>query len=113
MDLDLDAVPPTITVKLDRTWAYMTGMYALYALAFDVHIWICMGAVKNLQETYDSLTTVLGYTERLRQIVCEWPNPQWKLVQPNTFLTDDGDVELRTYEVSNEGIIQSWAERNV
>lgn len=45
--------------------------------------------------------------------MCEWPNPRWKFVQPSTFLTEDGDVELRTYEVSNEGIIQSWEERNV
>lgn len=91
----------------------MTGIYAFYALALDVHTWICMGAVNDLRETYDSLSAVFGYTERLSQIVRGWPNPQWMFVRPNTSLTEVGDVELRTYEVSNDGIIQSRAERNV
>jgi dipeptidyl-peptidase-3 len=33
-------------------------------------------------------------------------------VQPNTFLKGD-EVELKVYEESNEGIIQSWVERAV
>jgi hypothetical protein len=33
--------------------------------------------------------------------------------QPNTFLKEKGEVELRVNEESNEGIIQSFVERNV
>ncbi len=33
-------------------------------------------------------------------------------MQPNTFIRGE-DVEVKVYEESNEGIIQSWAEREV
>jgi hypothetical protein len=36
-----------------------------------------------------------------------------EIVQPNTFLKEDGTVELREYEASNEGIIHSFFERLV
>ncbi len=35
-----------------------------------------------------------------------------KFVQPNTFVRE-GVVEVKVYEESNEGIIQSWVERGV
>lgn len=34
-------------------------------------------------------------------------------VQPNTFVTDDGEVVLKEYEPTVDGMIQSWAERMV
>ncbi len=40
--------------------------------------------------------------------------PQWKFVQANTVLSsDDEHVDLKVYDETNEGIIQSWADRNV
>lgn len=41
------------------------------------------------------------------------PEPRWKFVQANIVLKQDGKVELRVYEESNEGIIQSFAEKGV
>lgn len=52
------------------------------------------------------------YAEALREIVCARPEPRWKFVQPNTFIKK-GKVRLKTYDESDEGIIQSWAERGV
>lgn len=37
---------------------------------------------------------------------------EWKFVQPNTFLKEDGE-ELRGYTGSNYGIIRSFAERAI
>ena len=54
-----------------------------------------------------------GEHEAWRQTVVSKPEPRWKFVQPNTVLTGDGEVHLRVYEESNEGIIQSFAERGV
>ena len=51
--------------------------------------------------------------EQWRQIVCSKPNPRWKFVQPNTFIRGDDVVELKVFDESNEGIIQSWAEREI
>jgi dipeptidyl-peptidase-3 len=36
-----------------------------------------------------------------------------KIVQANTFLNEDGTVRLKVYDESNEGIIQSFVERDV
>lgn len=41
------------------------------------------------------------------------PEPRWKFVQANTVVKEDGEVELRACEVSNEGIMQSLAEKGV
>lgn len=51
--------------------------------------------------------------EQWRQIVCSKPNSRWKFVQPNTFIRGGDVVELKVYDESNEGIIQSWAEREI
>lgn len=34
-------------------------------------------------------------------------------VQANTFVTDDGELVLKEYEPTVDGMIQSWAERAV
>lgn len=59
------------------------------------------------------LSIVDGQYEVWRQTVVLNPEPKWKFVQPNTFLKDDGTVELREYEASNIGIIQSFFERGL
>lgn len=58
------------------------------------------------------MCAVTGEYEEWRRIVCSKPRPRWKFVQPNTVVEGD-TVEMRVYEESNEGIIQSWVERGV
>jgi dipeptidyl-peptidase-3 len=41
------------------------------------------------------------------------PEAAWKLVQANTVLKEDGQIELKVYEESNKGIIQSFADRGL
>lgn len=60
---------------------------------------------------YESLSAVDGDYETCRQTVLSKPEPKCKFVQPNTFLREDGTVELREYEASNVGIIQSFFEQ--
>lgn len=58
------------------------------------------------------MCAVDGVYEEWRKIVVSKPNMRWKCVQPNTFVRA-GNIEVKVYAESNEGIIQSWAERNV
>jgi dipeptidyl-peptidase-3 len=53
-----------------------------------------------------------GVYEEWRKTVVSKPKMKWKFVQPNTFVTVK-KVQIKVYEESNEGIIQSWAERNI
>ena len=58
------------------------------------------------------MCAVDGVYEEWRKIVVSKPQMRWKFVQPNTFVKDK-NVEVKVYEESNEGIIQSWVERDV
>jgi len=58
------------------------------------------------------MCAVDGVYEEWRRIVVSKPNMRWKFVQPNTFARGT-DVEIKVYEESNEGIIQSWVERDI
>ena len=78
-----------------------------------IHIWRCIAEVKLCRDFYDPLGVVDGEYEAWRRIVVAKPEPRWKFVQPNTVLDADGEVSLRVYPESNEGVIQSFVERGV
>jgi dipeptidyl-peptidase-3 len=61
---------------------------------------------------YEPLCAVDSVYEEWRKIVVSKPKMKWKFVQPNTILMG-GNVQVKVYEESNEGIIQSWAERDI
>jgi dipeptidyl-peptidase-3 len=79
-------------------------------LLCGLHIWRCIADVQSCTEFYESLSAVDGEYVEWRKAVCAKPEPRWKFVQPNTYVGADG-VGLKVYDESNEGIIQSWAER--
>ena len=78
-----------------------------------IHTWRCIADVKSCREFNDPLSVVDGEYEAWRQIVVTKPEPRWKFVQANTVVKEDGEVELRACEESNEGIMQSFAEKGV
>lgn len=78
-----------------------------------LHIWRCTADVDSCEDFYEPLSAVDGEFERWRQIVASKPDAPWKFVQANTFLGVDGEVGLKVYDASNEGIIQSFAERQI
>lgn len=107
-----DANARRLTVKVDRNKLLSHGKPSLGRLLCRIQIWRCVADVKSCSEFYKKLSAVTNEYETWRQIVCSNPEPRWKFVQANTFLRDD-KVELRVYDESNEGMIQSWAERSV
>ena len=76
-----------------------------------IHISRCTADIKSCEELYEPLSTVDGIFEEWRQIVVAHPEPQAMFVQANTFLNEKREVEIKAYEESNEGVIQSFAER--
>lgn len=108
--IDHEPAASTLTVRVDRSKISSHGKSALGGYLCRLHIWRCTADVSSCREFYEPLCAVDGEFEEWRKIVCSKPNPKWKFVQPNTFLKD-GDVEVKVYDESNQGIIQSWAER--
>lgn len=51
---------------------------------------------------------------KVRDVVLKNKQPRKVFVQANTFLDEaTGEVTLKHYEASPEGLIQSWAEREI
>ncbi|KAJ5725022.1 uncharacterized protein N7483_006379 [Penicillium malachiteum] len=107
-----DLTTSTLTINIDRTKILSHGKPALASYLCRLHIWRCTADFTSCAEFSEPMCAVNGVYEQWRQIVCSKPEPRWKFVQPNTFVTD-GDVNLKVYDESNEGIIQSWAERRI
>lgn len=101
-----------LTAHVDRTKIISHGKPSLGRYLCRLHIWRCTADVAACKELYEPLCAVDGEYELWRQIVSSKPSPRWKFVQPNT-MVNGNTVNIKVYEESNEGIIQSWAERAV
>jgi dipeptidyl-peptidase-3 len=78
-----------------------------------IHVWRCTADVVACKQFYEPLSAVQGKVELWRKVVATQREPAWKFVQANTILTDDGKVQLKVYEESDAGIIQSFADRGL
>jgi dipeptidyl-peptidase-3 len=50
---------------------------------------------------------------KVRGIVLKNKQPRKVFVQASTYLEDEGGVKLKEYDPTPEGMIQSWAERDL
>ncbi|KAG2420017.1 hypothetical protein HFD88_004814 [Aspergillus terreus] len=108
-----DPVAKELFVRVDRSKIVSHGKPSIGRMLCKIHIWHCTADVNACRPFYESLSAVDGEYEIWRQIVVSKPQPRWKFVQPNTFLKDDGTVELRDYEANDVGIIKSFFERKI
>ncbi|KAJ5703242.1 dipeptidyl peptidase III [Penicillium malachiteum] len=113
MTVEHDSASKTVHVHVKRSKISSSGKASLGRMLCRIHVWRCIADVKSCREFYEPLSVVDGEYEAWRQIVISNPEPNWKFVQPNTILKENGEVDLKTYQSSNEGIIQSFAERDV
>ena len=108
-----DEVDKKVFVHVDRSKIISHGKPAIGQMLCKIHIWHSTADIDACRPFYDGLSVVDDFFQSWRQIVISNPEPRWKFVQPNTFLREDGTIELREYEASNVGIIQSFFERDV
>ncbi|KAF2963291.1 hypothetical protein GQX73_g10281 [Xylaria multiplex] len=113
MVVDHNSATGNIYIRVDRHRIVSDGKSALGPMLMRLHIYRCTADVAACKEWYESLSAVDGIYEKWRNMVVENPEPKWKFIQGNTFLGDKGEVELKIYDSSNEGIIKSFAERNL
>ncbi|KAI1502712.1 dipeptidyl peptidase III [Biscogniauxia marginata] len=113
MWIEHDPVAKTLFVRVNRSKIISHGKPSIGRMLCKIHIWRSTADVDACRPFYEALSAVDGEYEIWRQIIASNTEPRWKFVQPNTFLADDGTVELREYEANNVGIIQSFFERNL
>ncbi|KAH0544774.1 hypothetical protein FGG08_001141 [Glutinoglossum americanum] len=103
----------TLRITLDRTKILSHGRPAIGSLLLKLHIYRCTADIEGCRAFYEELTKVDGVALEWRSIVMANQSPRQIFVQGNTFLDDEAGVRLREYEPTPEGLIRSWAERQV
>jgi dipeptidyl-peptidase-3 len=103
----------SLTVHVDRSKILSHGKPALGAMLLRLHMYRCTADAAACRAYYEELSEVRGEHLGWRETVLANKPAPMVFVQANTFLDQEGRVELREYEATVEGVIQSWAERGV
>ena len=111
-EVRVDACRNTLNVNVDRSQIASVGRPALRGLLMKLHIYRSTADVSRCRILMKELTTPSIECLEWRQILLQEAAVKRVFVQPNTFLDGD-DVVLRDYEPSSQGMIRSWAEREV
>ncbi len=105
-----------LTIKLDRNKITTVGRKAVEAYLQKLHIYKSTADVEAGTKLYAEMTGVdpKFWGDQVRNEVLRNKQPRKVFVQANTVLDEaTGKVSLVEYEPSLEGMIKSFAERNV
>ncbi|KAL4779313.1 peptidase family M49-domain-containing protein [Aspergillus varians] len=101
-----------LTVNVDRSRIVHGGKPSLGRMLLRLHIYRCSADIASCREFYEDLSNVDAEALKWREIVVSKKDPPLVFSQANTFIHND-IVELREYEPTARGVIQSWAERDI
>ena len=103
-----------LTIRLDRGKILTHGRPAVEKVLQKLHVYKSCGDVQSARQLYDEMTGVEGdfWAKEVRGVVLAKKRPRKVFVQANT-VEKDGKVGLREYEATMEGMVRSWAERDV
>ena len=103
-----------LTINLDRSKILSVGRPAVEKYLQKLHVYKSTADAGAAQKMYDEMTHVDDWWGgKVRPQVIERKVPRKVFVQANTVIGKDGKVELKEYEPTLEGMIQSYAERDV
>lgn len=105
-----------LVIRLDREKILTTGRKAVGDFLQKIHVYKATADVETGTKFFSDMTDVgLEYWgTKVRDVVLEHKQPRKVFVQANTYLDDaTGKVVCKEYEPSLEGIVQSWADRDL
>jgi dipeptidyl-peptidase-3 len=102
----------SLTVRVDRSRIASDGKAALGQMLLHLHMYRCTANAADCRAYYEDLSRVDADFLKWRDAVISQQQSKWVFVQANTFL-EAGRVALKEYPATKEGVVQSWAERNV
>jgi dipeptidyl-peptidase-3 len=111
-EVRLDAPTRTLIVRVNRSLIESAGQPALGDLLLRLHIYRCTADVTRCRTLMDELTEPSPESLEWRRILLDAKAGTRVFVQLNTFL-DGADAVLKDCEHSAQGMVQSWAERQV
>lgn len=105
---------PDLVVQLDRAKIISVGKPAIGSFLRKLQVYKSTADVKSAKKMYDYYSDVNDQEEpkflHLRSIVMDRKQPRKMLVQQHTYI-EKGKVQLKTYEASTKGMIQSFVDR--
>ncbi len=102
-----------LTLHVDRSKIMSHGRPALGRFLLKLHMYRSTADAAGCRVFYEDLTGVEGQFEEWRKLVVKAKRPGWVFSQANTFLSENGEVRLREYDKTVEGVVRSWVERDV
>ena len=97
----------------DETKLDTAAVEALRDFLHKLHVFKTTANVKEGLAFYNDMTEVTEEFAKYRDVVLKKKLPRKQLIQANTILRDDGTVEVKEYEESEVGMIQSFVDRAV
>ncbi|KAK1730790.1 hypothetical protein CaCOL14_002881 [Colletotrichum acutatum] len=105
-----------LEIKLDRSKILTTGREAVGKYLQKLHVYKATADVENGTAFYKEMTNVDMdfWGTKARNVVLANKQPRKVFVQANTYLDEaTGKVNIKHYEASPAGIIQSWVDRDL
>ena len=104
-----------LTIRLDRSKILSHGRPAVEAYLQRLHVYKSTANFEDGKKLYEEKTRVGGdfWGRGVRDEVIRKKMPKKVFVMANTVIGKHGNVVLREYDATLEGVIQSWAERDV
>ena len=104
-----------LTIRLSRAKILTHGRPAVEKYLQQLHIYKSTADLESGKRLYAEKTKVEGdfWQKRVRDEVIRKKIPRKVFCMANTVVAKDGEVELKEYDATPEGLIRSWAERDV
>jgi dipeptidyl-peptidase-3 len=100
-----------LTIRLERSRIVDLGRPAVEEYLQKLHIYKSTADFDAAKKMYDEITTVEPFYENMvRPAVLNKKTPRKVFVQANT-VEKEGKVELKEYDASAKGMVQSYVER--
>jgi len=110
---DANGTLTNLYVRVDRELVLTKGRDAVGKLLVDLQVRKSTADGIGARDFYLKLTKpISGWEGEIRDIVLKKKLPRKIFVQPNTVLID-GEVQLKEYPLTCEGVIQSFIERQL
>lgn len=112
MSVDCNPQEEKLIVRIDRWKIQSHAKPALGRMLLRLHMYRSTADVPACRQYYEDLSKVDCVYLKWRDVVLAQKRPKWVFVQANTFLRGE-EVMLTEYDATPEGVIQSWAHRDV